>query len=582
MIRVYRFFLKPPSSNADLVREHIRGAHDYSNELVAIERGRRGAIRALHGGPEVDAAVEALRVATRSTRKHAMRSLYQARRDAEQAARCEGGYWAVPEDETDRYPFSPLYELERIKLLEASIRRDAYALARCAWGTRQIVAASADQARKTDLYDRKGLEPNDVKFRRAHFAPEPLDVLPGERQGEGQIAIHVQNRTLTVAQLLGGQDNQARLRMGGRGPGDSKAKEYGTLWLCLGTVDRREPIWATFPIRLHRQLPDAGVVSYVRVSCRHDGPWIRWSCEITVDDRAPAPRSLDTSLDGAIALEPCWEKPGDDLRVARWADSRGASGEILLPARDVEAFGKLAGLRSVRDQLKNDLSTRLPREIREWKEAPAWLAREASTMHLWKSPTRFHDVDTRCRRERVDHAVARLLREWSSRDRHLWQYEAGARGKVLGRRKDLYQCLAKSWAAAYRILIVDTRNFSLLARFGPESELRFMAAPSELRDAARGAFGPGDVVEYRYSEEQDEGAEDEIAPPDGVISRARSWPELAIERWREEQRAGGARTDKKRKRIEHGEGGAWAARKKRKEQRALEEARARKPVSAIS
>jgi hypothetical protein len=583
VIRVYRYYLKPPTLNADMVREHIRGAHDYANDLVAIERGRRGAIRALHAGPAVDAATEALRVATRSTRKQARRALNQARRDAENAARCEGGHWAVPEDEADRYPFSPLFELERIKLLEASIRRDAYALARCAWGTRQIVAASADQARKTDLYDRKGLEPNDVKFRRAHFVPEPPDVLPGARQGEGQIAIHVQNRTLTVTQLLGGQDNQARLVMGGHGPDDPKAREYGTLWLCLGTVDRRVPIWATFPIRTHRQLPDAGHVSYVRVSCRHDGPWIRWSCEITVDDRAAAPRSLDTSLDGAIALEPCWERPGDDLRVARWADSRGASGEILLPARDVEASGKLAGLRSVRDQLRNDLATRLQREIREWKEAPIWLAREATTMHLWKSPTRFHDVDTRCRREQLEGAAVRLLREWAARDRHLWQYEAGARGKLLGRRKDLYQCLTKSWAGQYRTLIVDTRNFSLLARFGPESELRFMAAPSELRDSARGAFGPTDVVEYRYSEEHEEDEhEDEIAPPDGEVVRLRSWPELAIERWRDEQMAGGARTEKKRKRIEHKEGGAWAARKKQKEQRALAGMGARKSSSVAA
>jgi hypothetical protein len=88
-----------------------------------------------------------------------------------------------------------------------------------------------------------------------------------------------------------------------------------------------------------------------------------------------------------------------------------------------------------------------------------------------------------------------------------------------------------------------------------------MGAPSELRDAARTAFGPSDVLEYRYSAEQDSEDEDERVEA--------AWPERAIKRWRDEQMAGGARTDKKRTRIEHKEGGAWAARKKRKEQRAL-------------
>jgi hypothetical protein len=233
----------------------------------------------------------------------------------------------------------------------------------------------------------------------------------------------------------------------------------------------------------------------------------------------------------------------------------------VLPVRDVDAFAKLSGLRSVRDQLRNDLATRLQREIRETKDAPLWLAREATTMHLWKSPTRFHDMDTRCRREGLVGPAIRMLREWTARDRHLWQYEAGARRKVLGRRKDLYHCLVKLWAGKYRTLIVDARNLSLMARFGPDSELRFMGAPSELRDAARTAFGPSDVLEYRYSAEQDSEDEDERVEA--------AWPERAIKRWRDEQMAGGARTDKKRTRIEHKEGGAWAARKKRKEQRAL-------------
>jgi hypothetical protein len=444
-------------------------------------------------------------------------------------------------------------------LLERAAKRDAYALARCHWGSRLTAAAAADQSRKAPLYDR--LEPVDVRFRRAHFVPEPMSVLPEQRQGEGQIGIHVQGHVLTVADLLACQDTQVRLRIGGDG---AHANEYGTLSLCIGTVNRREPIWAEFPVYLHRRMPDAGRISWVRVSCRHDGPWTRWSCEITVDDRVASPRELDTSLDGAIAIEPCWERPDEELRVARWADSNGQTGEIALSTRDVESFAKVAGIRSVRDTTRNDLSARLQREIRETPGLPRWLTREAATMHLWKSPQRFHDLDARCRRENVG-TVARPLREWAERDRHLWQYEAGARRKILGRRKKLFEGLSATWSRSYRTLIVDTRDFSRLARFGPESELRFMASPSELRDLARRGFG-ADVVEYVFAEDLDEDGDPPIT----------SWPERAIERWRDEQMAGGARGDKKRKRTVHGEGGAWAARKAAKDARATGNDTARK------
>ena len=40
-LRVYRYGCLPPIEGVDVVRAQLRAAHDYRNDLVAIERGRR-------------------------------------------------------------------------------------------------------------------------------------------------------------------------------------------------------------------------------------------------------------------------------------------------------------------------------------------------------------------------------------------------------------------------------------------------------------------------------------------------------------------------------------------------------------
>jgi hypothetical protein len=49
MTRVYQYGLLPPDQNHHLVREQMRLAHRYYNDLIAIERGRRAAEREVLG-----------------------------------------------------------------------------------------------------------------------------------------------------------------------------------------------------------------------------------------------------------------------------------------------------------------------------------------------------------------------------------------------------------------------------------------------------------------------------------------------------------------------------------------------------
>ena len=75
MIRVYQFALRPPVENEPLARAQLLAAHSYRNQHVAIERGRRWAVRLCEASEEVDEAVALVQSATKSTRKDALKDL---------------------------------------------------------------------------------------------------------------------------------------------------------------------------------------------------------------------------------------------------------------------------------------------------------------------------------------------------------------------------------------------------------------------------------------------------------------------------------------------------------------------------
>ena len=527
-LRVYRYGCLPPIEGVDVVRAQLRAAHDYRNDLVAIERGRRAALRAIDDTPEVRDAIDRVKGAAKKDRPAAVTLLRTARKAAREVA---------SED------------LSRIQALDESIRRDARALTPCYWGTYLSIEAAHQQARSAPLYGNDAITPSDPAFVRWRM-PMP-----------GQVGIQIQaTRPLTTAEALRGQDTRVRLVMSG--------PVYGVLWLRVGS-EGRDPVWAHVPIKLHRAVPDAATWKWVRVSVRPRGTREVWTCEITVDDPSPPARSLDGGLDESIAIEWDWTQLDDgSVRVASWADSRGRTGEERLPARIVSGIRKAEGLHAIRDLVADDVRSRVARELRECGEVlPPWLvhAREALAMRgaAKVSIAWMRDLVHRWRRERCD--VARRayerLDDWWIRDAHLYDYETGARRNALGWRRDVYRCLARRWGGEYRTVLLSDQDLSREARFGEEASVRQLASVHELRDAVRNVFG-GDAVGARWRDKPDE--EDE-----------RSW----CERSRDEWMAEGARKEDKFTLRQEKQGNAWAKRKAKKVVPRAEHEPAREAVS---
>lgn len=479
-VRVYRYGCDAPLDH-DLVRAQLQAAHDYKNELTAIERGRRDAVRALHDTDVVSDAIDVRKAATKSSRVSALRALHAARRAAQKAA-------TLVDDEGVERP-----ALEVIQERAHRLAKGARELCRCYWGTYLGIEAGAQQARQAPLYDETGLEPANPRFDR--WVDSPI---------EGQIGVQVQGHR-RVRDVLAGECNYVRIIR------DDRSAKWVTLWIRIGS-EGRAPLWARIRMCLHRALPDAGVVKWVRVSVRAEGLREQWSCEITVDDPAPPSRTLDTAREGAIALSWAWDKIDDgSIRVAAYVDTRGARGDIVLPSRLAERIRHPDGIRSVRDIAWNYVQPQIAGAIKraaQRERLPSWLLQAGATLHLWRSLGRVHELRRRWLREGYDGAReafelldgwacgTRLARHGANGDRHLYDYESGERRQLLRQRREWYRLHAAWIARTYRHALLSDHDLSREARWGDESAVRFTAAPDELRSAIRNALGEDAVVAY--------------------------------------------------------------------------------------
>ena len=545
--RVYQFGCLAPTEGLDVVRAQLRSAHDFRNDLVAIERGRRAALRALEESPAVYEALQALASAPKPERVAALRALASARKAARDARQDD---------------------LARIQACDHQIRTDARNLSPCYWGNYLDVEKSNEQARKAPLYDDDAVTPRDPSFLRWHR----------DRPMPGHVGIQIQStRPLTTADALAGGDTRVRFLL------RDKAKGYGTLWLRVGS-EGRAPIWAKIPARFDRAIPDAALWDWVRVTVSVVAGRERWSCEITVTDQAPPARSLDRALTGAIAIAWDWTPlPDGRIQIAHWKDTRGQAGAETLAARVPEGLAKAEKLQSLRDKLADELRPALARLLAETPDPlPPWLFEAAQRMQNPEvkkvSIPWLVDLARAWRRERSDAArpAYELLDAWWLRDAHLYDFQTGLRRGALNARKDAYRCLARRWASLYRTALLSDQDLSREARWGADADVRQQAGIYELRLAIENAFGE-DAVKARWRDGRDARG----GPPKPEGAAGGSGPDWC-ERTRDAWIPGGARDAWRFPIPKAKTTNAWASRKARKAEKLVEPSAARKPSGNLA
>lgn len=344
------------------------------------------------------------------------------------------------------------------------------------WGTYQVIEASVKQAIQ-DTIAVKTPEPG-KKTRDWEKMPDLRD-----DHSNGVVAVQIQNGRIPTSKIFNPNDTQVWIdplpenAFDPSVPRGQRNKMQRTTLHMRVCSEGRNPVWASWPLFLHRPLPKDGKVTGVTVirSEWRQGFRYRWKVLIAVDVPDPEPKPINEN--SMVAINLGWRKlDNGDLRVATWMDTKGQGGELTLGPAFRDRVEKAESLRGFRDKDQDELKAKL--------------VALGVPCEKWESPDKFKSL-----LDSNDATILNLVEAWVKRDDHLWWYERGVRSGSLNYRKEVYRLWALSLAKKYDIIVIDSTNYKKLAKKDKDQEnetreynaQRVESAPSISRDILRNA-----------------------------------------------------------------------------------------------
>jgi hypothetical protein len=498
--RVYKYGLLPPVVGSHLVDHQMRAAHTYRNVLVEIERDRRRFAQELISGcPEV-AALESAALELAAERDRAREEISRTRAasrrrsdSAEQRAavrdmearvrdawvRVGAARKAAARTESVRVGLAWSAMVASSRIREERARCGVY------WGTYLLAEAAQDAANKS---------------------PTPPEFAPW--RGSGRVSVQLQGG-ISLDELAG--DTQVQVLPSRWAPREGArfgrgARQARTLRLRVQTDERRRPVWAEFPMQLHRELPEGARIKVVTVARARRGVCWDWSAQFTVDESACAPRRA-APASGVVALNLGFALRPGGIRAGYVVGDDGREQEILVLDDIRSSLDRADEVQSQRGLMLDEMR----KGFLAWIESkgddlPDWFRERTLTVASWRSFGRFAALALDWRRGWWDDGDAgyTLLERWRVNDLRLARYETGTRSTALRRRTDRFRVLAADLSRRYANLVVDDTDLTNFQRSPPpESEeterdavkrQQRIAAGSDLRLALTNAFGADRVV----------------------------------------------------------------------------------------
>lgn len=521
VVRVYRYGVLAPTHNADVVRAQMRAGHQYKNRLIEIENGRRDAQRVL----EVDSGLRAVlddAVATEDAVAAVLRRIsehrdaYRTRATpvalslelsaAKEAAK--GARLRLSQKRAELRADVALAD-RRAEIDETALNLRKNARAHCGvyWGTYLLAESAVDASVKSvPLWE--GPQANNLRFARW--------------EGEGAVGVQIQGG-VDPEDLDGNTQirivNAAVPHGPKADPNSRRSRERNrrvVLHLRVGSDAQRRPVWAEFPMLMHRPIPPGSRLKGAVVYLRMIGPREEWSVCLTLEIPAPAP----SPGRGIVALHLGWRVLPDAgaMRVATClAEGSEEVQEFRLLQRELDRMERPDHLRSTRDENFNRARAGFVWLLKRDGEAvPANVRHMGKTAHTWRSARRLALVVREWAKNqgvRVTHedylawtepgAEAWTLRDlelWRYHEHHLWEWETSLREKVLRWRREQYRVFAAGLARRFSTLLIEDFDISQVAHVpergtaASEKDIpaaranRVRVAPAELRGCVLQAF----------------------------------------------------------------------------------------------
>lgn len=484
-ILVWRYGLLPPVEGAKRVADQMWLAHRYRNKLIEIDR----AIRAeredfLSSSTPEMAALTGLLKDKEVELGQARDKLAKERSEARNKTAGDPTHAKNIVADLKRLRVERKLVLKhtlsipsvQARLAELTERRkaafrDARATCGVYWGTYLQVEAAVEQARQ-------------------HVAPprfRPWD-------GEGSVSVQLQNG-LMCEEATSCTDARLRLSLVPEPVPGRAGKPLPRVMLRVGSTDRREPIFASWPLIMHRPLPEGGRIKWATVVRRRVAAHNLWSLHLTIEvaEVVPAQRN------GSIAVNLRWARADEaTIIAAEWCDG-ATEGDLVVDSDIVSMIRKADDLRSIRDKNFERAKTQL-HDAKKRQPFPEEHGKCLEFLHAWRSAGKLASVVIWWRTNRFagDEAIFPAMEAWRKQDKHLWEWEANARHKAIARRRDAYRVFAARAAEHYDTLVVEKLNIARLAELPPPEEdddshpnarsQRFAVSPSELRSSLIKAF----------------------------------------------------------------------------------------------
>jgi hypothetical protein len=283
----------------------------------------------------------------------------------------------------------------------------------------------------------------------------------------------------------------------------------------------RSPIFARFPVTLHRLPPKDTVIKWAHVIRRRLGFHFEWQFQLSLESKT-FERPPIAIGEGVCAVNLGWRRLFDEagdmigLRAGFVVDEAGNEKEILVPGHRgrsaLSAIGKNDDLAAIRSKALEHAQASLAAWVTEHGVPASWTTAEplrtdgvaaktvAERFHgysAWRAPWKlrnFIDLWTK-RRAAGDDLIYTAMVAWAKQDRHLEAWQAHQRDKTTGRRREAWRLAATALARTYSVILIGEMKLPSIdgweqpaAEDGDPHEGREqrrmsrIAAPGELRE----------------------------------------------------------------------------------------------------